>query len=185
MIRLVKSFCFLLLVLTLNSCLVVDMTLEHYNGKNWKKNGFSYKVSSVEEKQFIIDIVVSYDKGEIYVTPITKYSFKNAWKLIEDTISEVSFIKKELSFPDGTILEKKSRPMRKTPSFSTTCYDKDGKEIPCLTYFYTCDDFKKKLRKYRHINLKLVYDVDSLGTVTHFEKEYELVKKRYYRFAVH
>ncbi|KAA3645189.1 MAG: hypothetical protein DWP98_11860 [Bacteroidetes bacterium] len=111
---------------------------------------------------------------------LSKY---NAPTWIKDTISEVNFIKQELSFPDGTILEKKSRPM--TPAISKNCRDKDGKEIPCLTDFYTCDNFKKKLRKYKHLNLKLVYTLDSLGEVTQYKREYELVKKKYYRFAVH
>ena len=174
MLRFSKNIIYLIIVFILNSC-SVSIAYKCDYGKENK----SFRYMDLKERQFTTSVSVSRNKNEIHLNGLSKY---NAPTWIEDTISEVHFIKKEVSFPDGTVLEKKSRPYA---NFSGKCIDKDGKEIPCLEEYYTCDNFKKKLRKNRYMNLKLVYDVDSLGTVTHYEKEYELVKKRYYRIGLH
>ena len=166
---------FLLTAVILNSCLMT-MSYKYDYGK--KKGGLRYM--SLREKQFRLDVRVSSDRDEIRIVGTSKY---DAPKWIEDSVSTVEFIEKKLSFPDGTVLEKKSRPMLGVGAGK--CRDKHGKEIPCLDWFYTCDGFKKKLRKNKYINLKLVYDLDSSGAVTRKEKKYALVKKRYYEISIH
>ena len=166
---------FLLIATTLNSCLVT-MFYQYDYGK--KKKG-ELRYMGLREKQFHLDVRVS-DRDRITIVRTSKY---DAPKWIEDSVSTVEFIEEKLSFPDGTALEKKSRPVP-VPSIGI-CYDKDGKEIPCLDWFYTCDGFKKKLRQNKYINLKLVYDLDSSGAVTRKEKKYALVKKRYYDISIH
>src|SRR6218665_18568 len=165
---------FLLIAITLNSCLVT-MFYQYDYGKK-KKGGLRYM--RLREKQFRLDVRVSSDRDEIRIAGTSKY---DAPKLIEDSVSTVEFIEEKLSFPDGTVLEKKYRP----DPVPSRCYDNDGKKIPCLEEFYTCDGFKKKLRKNKYINLKLVYDLDSSGAVTRKEKKYALVKKRYYEISIH
>jgi len=189
---------FLLIAVILNSC-GIDMTYQYDYGKKKKRGDRYYRYSSLEEKQFWISVDVSSDREEIRIdeTLKTKYYTLKAIedtvstvrfietkyytpKGIEDTVSTVHFIETKLSFPDGTILEKKSRPRPRLGGGIEQCLDKDGKEYPCLDWFYTCDGFKKKLRRNKHINLKLVYDLDSLGAVTRKEKKYTLIKKKYY-----
>jgi len=48
---------------------------------------------------------------------------------------------------------------------------------------YYCNDFPKKVRKNKHLNLKIEYDLDSLGTIIHKHYEYVLVKKRIWTFG--
>ncbi|PGH38102.1 MAG: hypothetical protein CRN43_17265 [Candidatus Nephrothrix sp. EaCA] len=145
-----------------------------------KKKKVELRYMQLREKQFHLDVCVSSYRDEIRIVGTSKY---NAPKFIEDSVSTVEFIEKKLSFPDGTVLEKKYRP-DPVPSIGI-CYDKDGKKIPCLREFYTCDGFKKKLRKNKRINLKIVYDLDSSGAVTRKEKKYTLVKKKYYEVSIH
>jgi len=167
---------FLLIAVTLTGC-AVSMAYKYDYGK--KKKG-ELRYMQLREKQFRLDVCVSSDRDEIRIARTSKY---DAPKFIEDSVSTVEFIEEKLSFPDGTVLEKKYRPVP-VPSIRI-CYDNDGKEIPCLEEFYTCDGFKKKLRKNKRINLKIVYDLDSSGAVTRKEKKYTLVKRRFYRIAVH
>ena len=169
---------FLLIAVILNSC-GIDILYEYDYGKKKKRGDRYYRYSSLKAKQFWISVAVSSDREEIRINKISKTKYYTL-KAIEDTVSTVCFIETKLSFPDGTILEKKSRPRPRLGGGIEQCLDKDGKEYPCLDWFYTCDGFKKKLRRNKHINLKLVYDLDSLGAVTRKEKKYTLIKKKYY-----
>jgi len=49
--------------------------------------------------------------------------------------------------------------------------------------YYYCNDFPKKVKKNKHLNLKIEYDLDSLGTIIHKQYEYVLVKKRIWTFG--
>src|SRR6218665_1370620 len=167
---------FLLIAITLNSCLVTMFYQYDYG----KKKKVELRYMGLREKQFRLHVRVSSDRNEIRIVGASKY---NAPKFIEDSVSTVDFIEEKLSFPDGTVLEKKYRPMLGVGAGK--CRDKHGKEIPCLEEFYTCDGFKKKLRKNKRINLKIVYDLDSSGAVTRKEKKYTLVKKKYYEVSIH
>jgi len=169
MIRLLKYIVVFLVVLSLNSC-VCTKTYKYDYGKQAK-----YRYMMLEEKQFMLDLDI-YSNNRIVINYyIYPYS-----SMIEDTISRVRFIKEELKFPDGTVLIKKSHRDR-----FYKCIDKDGKLAPCIDYYYTCDNIKKKIRKNKYIFLKLVYDIDSLGTIKHYDKEYKFVKKRYCRVGLH
>lgn len=169
-------FCFPFLFLS--GC-VCDMSLKYDNGTSWRRKGKTNRYG-IQEAQFLYDVTVYSDKSGVTIGGVSKY---NAPSLIKDTVSTINFIEDKLSFKDGTVLEKKSEPV--APGLRMTCYNKEGERIPCLNYFYTCDGFKKKLRKNKYTILKIVYDLDSAGIVSRREKEYLLVKKRYYRFAVH
>ena len=152
---------------------------EFDGGRNYKESNLKYRNSAVPVHTIglELDVLSDYSGIEVnkaYYSPLACVDSLKAKQ-------KVVVINKTLSFPDGTILEQKSRPM----GINAKCFDNDGKEIPCLNYYYTCDNFKKKFRKYKQLNLKVVYDLDSLGVITHYEKEYELVRKKHCRVAVH
>ena len=115
---------------------------------------------AIEENQFTIDVRVSPNNEEITMSGFSKYS---SAKWVKDTISTVHFKEKKLYFDNGTILEKQAR---------YDPYFKKNEE------YYTCENISKLVKRNKHINLKLVYDVDSLGKITHYEKEYQAIRKK-------
>lgn len=168
----------LLSLLILQGC-ACHFSYEFDGGRNYKESNLKYRYSAVSVDKIGLELNVFSDQSGIEISR-THYS---PWISVDSlrTEEKVIIIDKKLSFSDGTFLEKKW----KSSVISAKCYDNDGKEIPCGSYYYTCDNFKEKFKKNKHLNLKLVYDLDSLGVVTHHEKEYQLVKRRYCRAAVH
>jgi len=168
----------LLSLLILQGC-TCHFLYEFDGGRNYKESNLKYRYSAVPIDKIGLELNVLSDQSGIEVSR-THYS---PWVRVDSLKVEqkVIIINKILSFSDGSFLEKKW----KSSVISAKCYDNDGKEIPCGSYYYTCDNFKEKLRKNKHLNLKVIYDVDSLGIVTRHEKEYELVRKKYCRAAVH
>jgi hypothetical protein len=152
---------------------------EFDGGRDYKKSNLKYRYSAVPVDKIGLELTVYPDKSGMeinrtYYSPLIIIDSVNIKK-------NVTIVNKKLKFIDGTVLEQKSRPM----GISAKCYDKEKKEIPCLEYYYTCNDFNKKVKKSKHLYLKVIYDIDSLGIVTRHEKEYQLVRKKYCRIAVH
>lgn len=123
------------------------------------------RFGDIEQKSFLIGIRINSES--IQIAPLTHF---NAPLLVKDHITKVKFISFNPSFPNGTILELKKR------------YNEHFK---VYDDYYTCKNFTKLIKKNKNLNLTIVYDLDSLGEVTHYTKEYKLVKKRGCHFAVH
>ena len=145
------------------SCLVPGCSCQYAYKYNYGKNVYQ----DIKEDQFTISVMVSQAKDQITIDNLTKY---NAPGWIKDTISKVNFIRWQLSFPDNIILEEKIK------------YDPNSKR----TYkYYTHTDFYTYLKKSKFLNLKVTYELDSIGIVSNYIKEYTLERKKYCQFSVH
>ena len=155
-----QSVIFAVLIMLLQSC-------ERYYT-------FHYPITKLYggEKQFVIDLDVNNYKGdgEITMMFLSKKSPSNLVKaFIKDTISTVRFISDTLYFDNGIFLEKKTR------------YNSQWKYNE---KYYTCDKFTKQIKTNKYLNIKVVYDLDSAGLVTHHEKIYKYARQNNYRSAI-
>lgn len=138
---------------------------EFDNGASWKNKSALTRFGDIKEKEFVIGIKIHSES--IDITPLTHF---NAPLLVKDSVNKVRFIKFTPSFSEGIVLEKKTR---------YNSHFKTNED------YYTCDNFSELIKKNKNLNLKVIYDLDSLGVITNHEKEYKLVKKQYCRVAVH
>lgn len=150
-------------------------------GRKYKESNFKSRYSAAPLYNIGLELRVLNDKSGVQINR-THYSIWISVDSLSDIV-KVFNINEELRFTESIVLEEKSRPY--PAGYSIKCYDNNRKEIPCVDYYFTCSDFEKKFRKFKQLHLKVDYDLDSLGVVTHHTQEFDLIRKKYCYVTVH
>ncbi|MDB5255535.1 MAG: hypothetical protein JWM14_230 [Chitinophagaceae bacterium] len=169
--KVIKWFLFISITFYVQSC----ASQVHYvmdNGRSYKEHGFEYRYSIVPIENTGLEVKVFNKEGssEGFLT-MTRTPFSPIVSSKDSTSDEkIIIVMLTPSFPDGTVLERKTK------------YDAQFKTEN--TYF-TCANFSEVERKKKRLLLKVEYDVNIRGIITHHVREYDLIRKKSYRVGLH
>lgn len=152
----------MLIILLLFSSCRCNYSYLYDGGKNFKEKGFKYEFGPAPINSAGIEINIGSDKLFVFRTPYSPL------KTVDTVAHEKVIITDlELSFRNGIILKKEIQTDR----------------LGNITESYTCENFKRTIKKNKFINLKVYFKTDNSPELK--TQNFVMTRKQTCYFSVH